>query len=51
MVTININGKEINLSKDLFRDILHAFIMSDKYMALDNTGDDIISALIDELTD
>lgn len=51
MVTININGKEINLSKDLFQDILHSFIMSDKYMALDDDNDTIISNLIDELID
>lgn len=46
-----INGRIINLSKDLFQDILHSFIMSDKYMQLDNDDDDIISALIDELID
>ena len=51
MVTIYINGKEINLPKDLFQSILHAYMMSDKYMQLDDDGDAIISNLIDELID
>lgn len=47
MVTIKVEGKEITLSKELLGQILYTYMMSDKYMELD----DVDTSIIDKLND
>lgn len=47
MATIKVDGKEIALPKELLAQLVYTYMMSDKYMELD----DVSASIIDKLND